>query len=270
MNNNSKDFSYTVGIFDVICRQIRKKIEEESTKDGPYGIGVYTDEFCEEELMTKPMKKFDERAEIAKCFKDVDFVFSVSDRDPKKVQEVAENAYRAYMEENKKREEAKKYKVGFVIGSFDVFHAGHLENLTLAKEMCEKLVVVLKTDERIQKNKNKKPRQSTAERAEVLRFMKIIDQILYMDIDTTRQDIISDVIGLYKDVEPKDIVAVFGSDLQEKEAKYIPTDWSEINVVFTNREPEKMKIVSSSHYQKECDAHGGIKSLEEIEEKNLR
>ena len=57
------------------------------------------------------------------------------------------------MEENKKREEAKKYKVGFVIGSFDVFHAGHLENLTLAKEMCEKLVVVLKTDERIQKNK---------------------------------------------------------------------------------------------------------------------
>ena len=91
-----------------------------------------------------------------------------------------------------------------------------------------------------------------------------------MDIDTTRQDIISDVIGLYKDVKPKDIVAVFGSDLQEKEAKYIPTDWSEINVVFTNREPEKMKIVSSSHYQKECDAHGGIKSLEEIEEKNLR
>lgn len=267
---NMKKIDFSIGIYDDISENIKSKIKRESQKCEIYGVGIYSDSIVIENFKTYPMKNAEERITQVKALKDVDFVFSVSDRDPKKVQEVAENAYRAYMEENKKREEAKKYKVGFVIGSFDVFHAGHLENLTLAKEMCEKLVVVLKTDERIQKNKNKKPRQSTAERAEVLRFMKIIDQILYMDIDTTRKDIISDVIGLYKDVEPKDIVAVFGSDLQEKEAKYIPTDWSEINVVFTNREPEKMKIVSSSHYQKECDAHGGIKSLEEIEEKNLR
>ncbi len=32
MNNNSRDFSYTVGIFDVICRQIRKKLRKNLQK----------------------------------------------------------------------------------------------------------------------------------------------------------------------------------------------------------------------------------------------
>lgn len=270
MDKQPEDFNYTVGIYDVICRYIRKKVEDEAGKKGTYGIGVYTDRFCEEELMTRPMKRLDERMKIAKCFKGVDFVFSVDDKDPKRIQEIAEAAYMKHLEESKKKEKTKKYKVGFVIGSFDVFHAGHLENLMLAKAMCEKLVVVLKTDERIIKNKNKHPRQSTAERVAVLRFMKLIDNILYMDMDTTRKDIIDDVMGLYEKIEAKDIVAIFGSDLQEKEGKYISTDWADINVVFTDREPEKMKVVSSSNYQKICDENGGIKNLEKVEEKHLR
>ena len=168
------------------------------------------------------------------------------------------------------KEKAKKYKLGFVIGSFDVLHAGHLENLKLAKEMCDTLVVVLKTDERILKGKNKKPKQSTAERVAILKMIKIIDDINYMDIDTTRSDIINDLIEKYKDIELKDIVAIFGSDLKEKEKSYIATDWKDINVAFTDRDPEKMKIVSSSNYQKICDSNGGIEKLEQVEEENLK
>lgn len=270
MSESGKNFNYTVGIYDVICRAIRMKIREEAQKDGPYGIGVYTDRYCEQELMTKPMKKLEERMEIAKCFEGVDFVFEVDTRDSKHIEEIAHTAYLKFLDEYKQKEEEKKYELGFVIGSFDVFHAGHLENLMLAKEMCNKLVAVLKTDERILKNKNKKPRQSTAERAAILRMMKVIDDIFYMDIDTTRKDIINDLVERYKGIQPKDIVAIFGSDLQEKEELFITTDWSGINVIFTDRDSEKMKIVSSSNYQKICDANGGITKLEEVEEGNLK
>lgn len=270
MGKNSKDFSYTVGMYDVVCKAIRKKITEEAEKEGVYGIGVYTNEFCEQELMTCPMKSLEERMEIARCFEGVDFVFSVDTKERKKMDVLAEKAYLEYLDKQKKEEEVKKYKVGFVIGSFDVFHQGHLENLILAKKVCENLVVILKTDERILKNKNKKPRQSTAERASVLRFMKLIDEIRYMDLDTTRKDIVDDILTLYQGVEKHDIAAIFGSDLQSKEQQFIDTDWAEINVVFTHRDPEKMKVVSSSNYQKICDANGGISKLEEVEEESLR
>ena len=51
MDKQPEDFNYTVGIYDVICRYIRKKVEDEAGKKGTYGIGVYTDRFCEEELI---------------------------------------------------------------------------------------------------------------------------------------------------------------------------------------------------------------------------
>ena len=140
----------------------------------------------------------------------------------------------------------------------------------LAKQICEKIVVVLKTDERILKNKHKVPKQSTAERASILSLIKIIDSISYMDIDTTRKDIVEDIKRIYKDIDSKDIVAIFGSDLQEKEEQFLDKDWKDINVVFTNRDQQKMKIVSSSNYQKVCDLNGGIKNLEEKETDNIR
>lgn len=57
---------------------------------------------------------------------------------------------------------------------------------------------------------------------------------------------------------------------EEKEEARIATDWSQINIAFTNRDAEKMKVVSSSNYQRVCDANGGIKRLEQIETENLR
>lgn len=270
MSEELKEFNYTIGIFDVMCRTIRMRVKEATKKEGKYGIGVYTDRFCEQELMTCTMKKLEERMQIAKCLDGVDFTFSVDTRDPKLVEEVAKDAYLKYLNEQKSEEEvkSKKYGVGFVIGSFDVFHAGHLENLKIAKSICDKLVVVLKTDERIIKNKKKTPRQATRERASILSCISLIDDILYMDLDTTRKDIINDIMEMYEDIELSDIIAIFGSDVQEKE-KVFTTDWADINIAFTQRDPEKMKIVSSTNYQKICDANGGIEKLERMEEENI-
>ena len=69
MSEDIKKFNYTVGIYDVICRAIRIKIEEQAKEDGAYGIGVFTDRYCEEELMTKPMKNQEERMQIVKAIK---------------------------------------------------------------------------------------------------------------------------------------------------------------------------------------------------------
>ncbi len=267
---DKKDFGYTIGIFDIICRDIRMKIKEQTQENEIYGLGVYTDKYCEDELMTYPMKTTEERMKIAKYLEGVDFVFEVNTKNEQEIEEAARKAYLDYIEMQKRKQEEKKYKVGFVIGSFDVFHAGHLENLMLAKQICEKIVVVLKTDERILKNKHKVPKQSTAERASILSLIKIIDSISYMDIDTTRKDIVEDIKRIYKDIDSKDIVAIFGSDLQEKEEQFLDKDWKDINVVFTNRDQQKMKIVSSSNYQKVCDLNGGIKNLEEKETDNIR
>lgn len=269
MEKNRK-IDFSIGIFDEISENIKEKIKQESSNCEFYGVGVYTDEVVINEYMTYPTRKIEERMQIAKCFNGVDFVFEVDTKDPKQVEEIAQKAYLEYIEEQKKEEEKKEYKVGFVIGSFDVFHAGHLENLMLAKEMCEKLVVVLKTDERIHVRKNKHPRQSTAERTKVLSFMKIVDNVIHMDLDATREDILEDIMELYEGIEKKDIVAIFGSDLKEKEAIHIANAWEGISVVFTDRDPNKMKVVSSTNYQKICDAKGGIGKLEELEEESLR
>lgn len=265
-----KKIDFSIGIFDNISENIKERIKQESENCEIYGVGVYTDEIVKNKYNTYPMKNVEERMNLAKKIDGVDFVFPVDSRNEQEIEDVARNAYLNYIEEQKKKNEDKKYKVGLVIGSFDVFHAGHLENLMLAKEMCENLVVVLKTDERIFKNKHKEPKQSTAERASILSMLKIIDKITYMDIDTTRRDVVEDVKSKYKDIQSKDIVAIFGSDLQEKEEPYIDKDWKDINVVFTNRDPQKMKIVSSSNYQRECDLKGGIENLEKKESESIR
>jgi hypothetical protein len=70
------------------------KIKKEAEKEGVYGIGVYTDRYCEQELMTYPMKKIDERMEIARCFEGVDFVFSVDSREQKQIEEKLEESQR--------------------------------------------------------------------------------------------------------------------------------------------------------------------------------
>ena len=264
MSEKSKEYHYSVGIYDIICRYIREKISEGAEQEGVYGIGVFSDRYCEDVLMSRPLKNLEQRMEIARSFEGVDFVFPVDEKE--KIEQEAEKAYQEYKSIQEDERNQKQYKTGFIIGSFDVFHSGHLENIKIAKQLCERLYVVLKTDERIMKNKGKTPQQTTAERAQILKCIKIIENVIYMDIDTTRQDIIADIVKISGNTPKNEIVAVFGSDLKEKEEPYIQTDWKEINVVFTRRDPENMRIISSTYYQGKCRDNGGIEALEIREE----
>ena len=267
MDNEENKFYFTHGMFDLICKDIREKIAKESGKEGVYGIGVLTDRYCEEELMTHPLKNLEQRMKIAQSLEGVDFVFPLDDLSKK--WEEAEKAFQEYKRQEDEKRKRKQYKVGFIIGSFDVFHSGHLENIEMAKDLCEKLFVVLKSDERIIQKKGKIPQQSTAERAAILKCLKQVEEVLYMDIDTTREDVLQDVIRVAGNVEKKDIVAIFGSDLKEKEEEHENEEWKEINVVYTYRDPNKMKTISSTHYQDMCRQNGGIQKIETIEKDAL-
>lgn len=76
---------------------------------------------------------------------------------------------------------AKKYKIGYTTGVFDMFHIGHLNILKRAKEKCDYLIVGVSTDECVQSYKHKTPVIPYTQRAAIVESIRYVDKVIPQD-----------------------------------------------------------------------------------------
>ena len=100
-------------------------------------------------------------------------------------------------------------KIVLVTGGFDPIHSGHLAYFQAAKQLGDKLVVGLNSDEWLTRKKGK-PFMPMSERFELVSALKIVDEVVvYNDSDGSS----CDAIRLLKTRYPKDqIVFANGGD----------------------------------------------------------
>ncbi|WP_033168592.1 adenylyltransferase/cytidyltransferase family protein [Clostridium sp. KNHs205] len=77
------------------------------------------------------------------------------------------------------------YHIGYIPGSFDLFHMGHLNLIKKAKERCEFLIVGICTDELIECYKGRKPYIKLEERTAIVEAIRYVDKVVKVDFTNT-------------------------------------------------------------------------------------
>lgn len=71
-----------------------------------------------------------------------------------------------------------KYKKGYTVGTFDMFHIGHLNLVRQAKEYCDYLIVGVHSDEWVMHCKNRPTVISYHDRAEIVGAIRYVDEVV--------------------------------------------------------------------------------------------
>ena len=238
------------GAYDVLrakdLEELDKEIQLAKDKGAEcVGLAIYDDNLCEALGLGKPLKNVEERMKIMEQIIGIDFVFKISTLQKDIVEESAKKAYRMYdyykkLENGKSKVKNKKFKLGYAPGTYDLFHAGHLENLLLAAKDCEKLIVGVKSDELVWEHKNRDPVISADERMEILRHFKFVDGVYKYYVRDPHV-----ALDYIKDRYKEKVEAIYlGSDLK-KDFSYI----EDVNIVYTPRDDKKMKERSTTKYR---------------------
>lgn len=238
------------GAYDVLrakdLEELDKEIQLAKDKGAEcVGLAIYDDNLCEALGLGKPLKNVEERMKIMEQIIGIDFVFKISTLQKDIVEESAKKAYRMYdyykkLENGKSKVKNKKFKLGYAPGTYDLFHAGHLENLLLAAKDCEKLIVGVKSDELVREHKNRDPVISADERMEILRHFKFVDGVYKYYVRDPHV-----ALDYIKDRYKEKVEAIYlGSDLK-KDFSYI----EDVNIVYTPRDDKKMKERSTTKYR---------------------
>jgi rfaE bifunctional protein nucleotidyltransferase chain/domain len=84
-----------------------------------------------------------------------------------------------------RRLHAKRRKIVFTNGVFDILHYGHIDYLTKAKKLGDILIVGLNTDSSVKKFKSKdRPIQNEKDRARILAALKPVDYVILFSEET--------------------------------------------------------------------------------------
>ena len=98
-------------------------------------------------------------------------------------------------------------KIGFTCSCFDLLHAGHILMLKDAKQQCDKLIVGLQVNPKIDRPEKNKPIQSYEERYIQLEAIKYVDKIIKY---TTEKDLYKKLLEINPDIR------ILGSDYINK------------------------------------------------------
>ena len=116
-------------------------------------------------------------------------------------------------------------KIGFVASAFDLLHPGHLAMLDEAKNHCDKLVVALHTNPKIERPNKNSPVETTFERYLRLKGCKFVDEIIPYDTE-------ADLVNILSILKPD--VRFLGSDYQNQE-NFTGKDL-EIKIIYVSRD----------------------------------
>ena len=96
-----------------------------------------------------------------------------------------ESGMKVFSEKSKKWLKKKTKKVVFTNGCFDVLHVGHIHVLRESARLGGYLIVGLNSDASIKRNKGtSRPINNQEDRAEVLRCLNFVDEVIIFDEDT--------------------------------------------------------------------------------------
>ena len=152
-----KDVCIISGIFDMIREKDIKLIQRCAQSFRRVVVSVYDDELAKTFLGVEPMYSVEERMKALEMLDDVATVSKVDISGVAKVKGMVEPFI---IDEP----QPKKYKVGYLPGVFDMFHPGHIEYITEALKLCDKLIIGIKTDGYSITYKGKVPIQNQNER----------------------------------------------------------------------------------------------------------
>lgn len=76
-----------------------------------------------------------------------------------------------------------KYGKGLALGTYDLFHVGHLHFLNSASKLCENLIVAIDSDRRVLNYKGHLPVVQENQRAEIIKSLRFVDSVVINHYD---------------------------------------------------------------------------------------
>ena len=152
-----KEVCIIAGIFDMIREKDIKLIERCAKSFRRVVVSVYDDDLAELYLGVKPMYSLQERMNAVEMLDDVASVSVVDISGIVSDKAVVE----PFIIDDPK---PKKYSIGYLPGVFDMFHPGHMEYIKAASDLCDKLIIGVKSNDYSWVYKGKLPVQDENER----------------------------------------------------------------------------------------------------------
>lgn len=175
-------------------------------------IGVYSDELYEKLKGKKPEILFEDRKILAEHVKGVDYVIKIDNQNDlyenkEKIRKLLEKEKIDKKKREKEENVKKKYKVGYIQGTFDMFHRGHLNLFINALKYCDTIIAGVNSDEFVKERKHKVPVVPCEKRIYVVKAIKGVREA--HSIDTMDKEKIADLYDF-------DVICL-GDDLKGKE-----------------------------------------------------